>query len=81
MTVRPSILNVLEPLRHQALTSGGCCLHICLHDPNDDDASVDWCIAEAVKRGHAQCEERARLLRQLSKTQRKKLRTRVWSAP
>lgn len=51
----------------------GCCLHIVLDDQNVSQGDVEFCLAEARQVGHVECERLARLLLQMSKTQRLKL--------
>ena len=51
----------------------GCCLHIVLDDDNVADSHVQFCVEWAVKQGHADCEQLARQLLTMSKTQRLKL--------
>lgn len=73
----PSVPDV-EPLvqAFHARDAAGCCLHIVLADGNVDDASVDFCIAEAVRCAHEECRALASLLRTMSRTQRGKLAAR-----
>jgi hypothetical protein len=56
-----------------ARNSAGCCLHIVLDDGNVRDSDVDCCIESARKKGHADCETLALLLRKMSRTQRGRL--------
>ena len=51
----------------------GGALHIVLDDGNVDDASVAFCVNEAIEQGDADGEALARLLLAMSKTQRRKL--------
>lgn len=72
--MKPSILEVIPFVkqiysRHEV----GCCLHIALDDQNIRDKDIDFCIEEARKSGHTDCEQAALLLRQMSKTQRLKI--------
>jgi hypothetical protein len=72
--MRPTVPQVL-PLVQELYTRNavGCCLHIVLDDYNISDSNVDFCYAEAVKAQHADCMALSLLLKQMSKTQRKKL--------
>lgn len=74
--VKPTVSDVLPLVLklYQTYDGGaGCCLHIVLDDGNVNDSSVDFCIKCAQDEGHPECEALARLLRQMSRTQRKKL--------
>lgn len=51
----------------------GCCNHIVLEDPNQDDWVVQHCIDSAVEKAHPDCEAVGRLLLKLSRTQRTSL--------
>lgn len=51
----------------------GCCNHIVLEDPNQEDSAVEHCIESAKENGHEDCEAVGRLLLRLSFTQRTKL--------
>lgn len=67
----PEVLPLVEAL--YARNSVGCCLHIVLDDGNVEGGSVEFCIDQAMERGHKECEELARMLTLMSKTQRRKL--------
>jgi hypothetical protein len=72
--MKPTVPEV-QPIVNDlyAATSGvGCCLHIVLDDGNFEDGHVEWCI-EHLQEGHVRCRELALLLKQMSKTQRRKL--------
>lgn len=51
----------------------GCCLHIVLDDDNVRDDDVQFCINYAHDQHHADCEQLARMLLLMSRTQRLKL--------
>lgn len=70
MTI-PEALPFVQKLysRHGA----GCCLHVVLDDGNVKDDDVKFCIEEAQTKGHQDCLELAKILLEMSKTQRKKL--------
>ena len=53
--------------------SVGCCLHVVLDDGNLEDDFVRSAVEWAIERGHADCEHLARLMLQMSRTQRRKL--------
>ena len=65
--VRPLVAALYR--RHAA----GCCLHIVLDDGNVGDEHVDFCIQWATDHNHPDCLSLAKLLRHMSRTQRKKL--------
>ena len=48
-------------------------LHVVLEDGNVGDSSVDYCIESAVAKGDTEGEALARILRDMSRTQRSKL--------
>ena len=56
----------------------GCCLHIVLDDGNIRDNDVEFCIGQAATEGHKDCEDLARKLLGMSKTQRKILSSRAY---
>jgi hypothetical protein len=73
---KPTVPEVLPLVRAlYGRSSVGCCLHIALDDGNVEDGSVKYCVTTAVERGHKECEELARKLLLMSKTQRRKLAT------
>lgn len=67
----PEVLPLVRALydRHSA----GCCLHVVLDDGNVADAFIPGAVELATELGHADCLELARLLKQMSPTQRRKL--------
>ncbi len=67
----PDVLPLVNDLYKRAPV--GCCLHVVLDDWNVDNHSVDFCIEQARTQGHGQCEELARTLRAMSRTQRLRL--------
>jgi len=72
-TGRPTVPDVLPLVRAIYARPGGgvgCCLHIVTDDGNLEQSNVDFCVQTAIERGHADCLEAARLLAQMSKTQR-----------
>lgn len=71
---RPKVPEVM-PLVHALYErhSAGCCLHIVLDDGNLEDSSVEFCEGFAREQGHAECQRLARLLGQMTWTQRNKL--------
>jgi hypothetical protein len=72
--VKPTVPEAMPLVRQLcARNPVGCCLHITLDDGNVHDADVDFCVEKAVERGHKECEELARLMRRMSRTQRLKL--------
>jgi hypothetical protein len=69
----PEALPLVRELYAQPGGGAGCCLHVVLDDGNVHDDNVRFCINEAVDLGHPRCEELARLLLRMSRTQRLKL--------
>ena len=67
----PEVLPLVNAL--YARHSAGCCLHIVLDDGNVSTGSVEWCVGDATERGHEDCVRLAKLLLQMSRTQRLKL--------
>lgn len=67
----PEVLPLVRAL--YARSAVGCCLHIVLDDGNVEGGSVEFCLAQAMERGHKDCEDLARLLTLMSRTQRRKL--------
>ena len=73
---KPTIPEVLPLVRAYYAKPGnlaGGSLHILLDDGNVDDSSVEFCEKVAVERGDEDGVALARILRRMSKTQRKKL--------
>lgn len=72
--MKPTIPEVAPLVRDiYSRHAAGCCLHIVLDDHNVANSSVDLCIDCAEKAGHERCWMLAKLLRLMSKTQRRKL--------
>ncbi|HEV8474605.1 MAG TPA: hypothetical protein VGR82_17640 [Methylomirabilota bacterium] len=55
-----------------------CCCHICVDDPNYDDAHVAFCIMTAARMEHATCLRLALTLARCSYTQRRKVNRLAW---
>lgn len=71
---KPRVPDVLPLVRRlYAKNRAGCCLHIVLDDGNVRDADVQFCVKYAQDAGHPECEELARALLLMSKTQRLRL--------
>jgi len=51
----------------------GCCLHIVLDDGNVEDHQVEFCIEQAKKQKHENCQFLGELLLKMSQTQRRRL--------
>lgn len=51
-------------------SSSGCCLHIVLDDDNLEDRNVEFCVLEALRRGHEDCYVLAAMLRSMTRSQR-----------
>lgn len=66
--VRPLARHVYE--RHPL----GCCLHIVLDDDNVKDDHIRFCIDQAVREGHGDCETLARLMLRMTRSQRGRLK-------
>lgn len=70
-------LNISDvlPLAYKICTRNelGCCLYVVLEKLNVDDEHIYFCLQEAKKNGHEDCEQLSRLLFNMSKTQIKKL--------
>lgn len=73
---KPSIVNertelVADFVRNLDKRSGsGCCLHIVTDDFNIDDGHVQFCLDEARKAVHPECEALAGYLLDLSREER-----------
>lgn len=71
---KPTIPEVLPiARRYVAKHPAGGSLHIVLDDGNFRDSSVECCEQDARDRGDSDGEELAKLLRKMSKTQRRKI--------
>lgn len=55
-----------------------CCCHVVVDDTNYADAHATFCLDEARRQQHADCEELAAILVTCSYTQRKKINRRAW---
>jgi hypothetical protein len=72
--MKPTVPEVLPLARAiYARNHVGCCLHIVLDDENVGDGDVQFCLEQAVKREHKDCEELARKLLSMTRTQRRKI--------
>lgn len=63
---------LVEALYAKPGGGSGCCLHIALDDGNVSDHCIKFCLENAIENGHADCEEIARMMLKMSKTQRSK---------
>lgn len=67
---------------HSRHDNWGQALHIALDDDNVDDSSILFCIRTAIELGDTEAELLARIMLQLTKTQRGKIkefhRRRLW---
>ena len=75
--VKPTIPEVKPLIQALYASPGlgqvGCCLHCVLDDQNVRDGDVLAAETRAVEVNHPECQKIARLLMQMSKTQRLKL--------
>ncbi len=67
----PEIRPLIEAVYDRS--GAGCCLHLVTDDENVEDSYVQFCLDQAIERGHADCETAARALMRMSKTQRLKV--------
>jgi hypothetical protein len=75
---RPSIAHVLERFAaYRRREPAWGCLHIVLDDGNTDDDSVRFCVGYAEEHDDFEAAALARVLLQMSRTQRKKLHLRL----
>jgi hypothetical protein len=67
----PDVLPLVRDYYVEHSTGGS--LHIVLDDGNVENAHVDFCIEWAIEHDDAEGEKLARLIRTMTKTQRRKL--------
>ena len=78
---RPTVLDVIPMVRAYYAKPGnivGGSLHIVLDDMNVDDSHVEWCLAYAIRKNDTDGVALAKVLLQMSKTQRLKIAHRVY---
>ena len=74
LTGKPTVPEVLPLVRAiYERHCAGCCLHIMTDDGNVEQDSAEFCLQWAIERGHEDCIAAARLLVQMSPTQRGKI--------
>lgn len=69
----PEVAPMVRAYYGKPGNEAGGALHVVLDDCNVDDASVAFCVNEAIEQGDADGEALARKLLAMSKTQRRKL--------
>lgn len=68
----PDVKPLVRAYSNKPENIAGGALHLVLDDGNIDDASIDLCIESALAAGDAEAVTIGRLLRRMSKTQRRK---------
>lgn len=74
--MKPTVPEVMPLVREYYAKEGNICggsLHIVLDDQNVDDSHIQFCLEYAIEHSDPDGEKLARLLMQMSKTQRLKM--------
>lgn len=75
----PEVLPLAKHIYRRTFV--GCCLHIVLDDLNVRDSHVVFCVDQARREGHGDCETLALLLLRMTKSQRKRIAKIVCGGP